>query len=127
MLCRDYAETVLIVSEQSRTSIRAAEITAGKLTRINENLDVRLVINDFDVKLANKKARAGLLEVIDDAAVRCVGVIPHDDSIPLIADSGILPTFGPVAAAAENTARRIKGENVPLFKGVGNLRRKIRF
>ena len=127
VLCRDYAETVLIVSEQSRTSIRAAEITAGKLTRINENLDVRLVINDFDVKLANKKARAGLLEVIDDAAVRCVGVIPHDDSIPLIADSGILPTFGPVAAAAENTARRIKGENVPLFKGVGNLRRKIRF
>ena len=127
VLCRDYAETVLIVSEQSRTSIRAAEITAGKLTRINENLDVRLVINDFDVKLANKKARAGLLAVIDDAAVRCVGVIPHDDSIPLIADSGILPTFGPVAAAAENTARRIKGENVPLFKGVGNLRRKIRF
>ena len=127
VLCRDFAETVLIVSEQSRTSIRAAEITAGKLTRINENLDVRLVINDFDVKLANKKARAGLLEVINDAAVRCVGVIPHDDSIPLIADSGILPTFGPVAAAAQNTARRIKGENVPLFKGVGNLRRKIRF
>lgn len=127
ILCRDFAETVLIVSEQSRTSIRAAEITAGKLTKINENLDVRLLINDFDVKLANKKTRAGLLEMIDDAAIRCVGVIPHDDSIPLIGDSGILPTFGPVAAAAENTARRIKGESVPLFRKVGNLRRKIRF
>ena len=38
-----------------------------------------------------------------------------------------IPTFGPVAAAAENTAKRIKGETVPLFKKVGNLRRKIRF
>ena len=65
--------------------------------------------------------------MIDDASVRCVGVIPHDDNLPLIQDSGILPTFGPVAAAAENTAKRIKGYSVPIFKGVGNLRRKVRF
>ncbi|MBR7033554.1 MAG: P-loop NTPase [Clostridia bacterium] len=126
VLCRDFAETVLVVSEQSRTSIRAAEITADKLSRINEKIDIKLVINDFDVDLANRKVRAGLLEMIDDAAIRCVGVIPHDSSIPLIADSGVLPTFGPVAAAAENTAKRIRGENVPLFQGVGKLRRRIR-
>ena len=127
ILCENFAKTVLVVCEQSRTSIRAAEITAGKLTKINEEIDVRLVINNFDVKLANKKARAGMIEVIDDASVRCVGVIPHDDNLPLIQDSGILPTFGPVAAAAKNTAKRIKGYSVPIFKGVGNLRRKVRF
>ncbi len=125
-LARDFADTVVVVSEQSRTSIRAAEITADKLSAINGDIDTRLIVNNFDVKLANKKARAGLLEVIDDSSIRCVGVIPHDDSIPLIEDSGVLPTFGPVAAAAENAARRLRGESVPLFRGVGNLRRRIR-
>ncbi len=126
ILCEDFADTALIVSEQSRTSIRAAEITAGKLTAVNDDLEVRLVVNNFDVKPANKKTRAGLLEVIDDSAVRCVGVIPHEKSLPFIQDSGVLPTFGPIAAAAENTVRRLKGENVPLFTGVGSLRRRIR-
>ena len=126
IMCRDFASVAIIVSEQSRTSIRAAEITAGKLTAENEDLDVRLVVNNFDVKLANRKARAGLLDVIDDSAIRCVGVIPHDKELPMIHDSGVLTTFGPVAAAAENTARRLKDENVPLFKGVGGLRRRIR-
>lgn len=126
LFAEKFADVALIVSEQSRTSIRAAEITAGKLAAVNGELDVRLVVNDFDVKLANRRTRAGLLEMIDDSSVRCVGVIPHDDSVPVAQDSGILPTFGPVAAAAENTARRLKGENIPLFKGVGNLRRKIK-
>ena len=62
-----------------------------------------------------RKSAAGLVPVIPDFKM----ISP--------ADGPLFEGRDPVAAAAENTARRIKGESVPLFRKVGNLRRKIRF
>jgi hypothetical protein len=113
-------------SGQSRTAIRAAEITAQKLAAVRDGLDVRLVINDFDVSLANLGVRAGLLEMIDECSVRCVGVYPHDDRLPAAQDKGVLLGEGITSVAARNTAARLLGDSVPLFRGLDRLRSKIR-
>ncbi len=126
MLAKEFATMAIVVSGQSRTAIRAAEITAQKLASVREGLDVRLVINDFDVSLANLGVRAGLLEMIDECSVRCVGVYPHDEFLPSLQDRGILLPDGITSVAAGNTASRILGDSVPLFRGLDKFRSKIR-
>ena len=126
MLAKEFATMAIVVSGQSRTAIRAAEITAQKLAAAREGLDVRLVINDFDVSLANLGVRAGLLQMIDECSVRCVGVYPHDEHLPSAQDRGVLLPEGITSVAARNTAARILGDSVPLFRGLGKLRSKIR-
>ena len=126
MLAKEFATMAIVVSGQSRTAIRAAEITAQKLAAVREGLDVRLVINDFDVSLANTGVRAGLLEMIDECSVRCVGVYPHDEFLSSAQDRGILLPDGITSVAARNTAARIMGDSVPLFRGLDRLRAKIR-
>ena len=126
IVAKNFADCALIVSEQSRTSIRSAEITANNLAASDGIKNIRLVINNFDIDAANHKKRAGLIEMIDDSAVRCIGVVPHDESLPELQDRGVIP-FGqnPSAKAMENIARRITGEHVPLFCGMKKLRKKI--
>ena len=126
LLAKEFATLAIVVSGQSRTAIRAAEITAQKLAAVREGLDVRLVINDFDVSLANMGVRAGLLEMIDECSVRCAGVYPHDDRLPASQDKGVLPGEGITCIAARNTADRLLGDSVPLFRGLDKLRSKIR-
>ena len=122
----EYSAGTSVISGQSRTAIRAAEITAQKLAAVRDGLDVRLVINDFDVSLANLGVRAGLLEMIDECSVRCVGVYPHDDRLPAAQDKGVLLGEGITSVAARNTAARLLGDSVPLFRGLDRLRSKIR-
>lgn len=123
---KSFANYALVVSEQSRTAIRAAETTAQKLAEYESIKNVRLVINNFDVEGARAGKRAGLIEMIDDCAARCVGVIPHDPKLPELQDRGATPDGKEISAvAAKNIASRIKGEQVPLFTNMKKLRKKI--
>lgn len=122
-----FAEYAVVVCEQSRTSLRAAENTARRLSECGRIKTVRLLINNYDNDSARKCDRAGIIELIDGSATRCIGVIPHDPSLPSRQDRGLLPgRSSPVSTAARNTAERIKGEEVPLFRGMGRLRRKVK-
>ena len=76
-LLRRNQEFAMVIDEANKMLAKAEKL------ELNEN---QIKILNYQIKLANRKARAGLLEVIDDAAIRCVGVIPHDDSVPLIAE-----------------------------------------
>ena len=121
----EFATLALIVSEQSRTSLRAAETTAANLMRGITMREVRLVINNFDIKVARRGGRAGILEMIDGCAVKCIGVIPMDPSLAEMQDAGRMPSKNSgVSLAAANIARRIQGIQTPLFSGMKKERRR---
>lgn len=114
----------LVVSEQSQTSIRAAEYAAGRLERAGAGL-LRLVVSSFDLGAVRREHRAGMIEMIDSSALQCVGVIPFDKTLQRAQDKGILPSGRALSAmACRNIARRIMGYGVPLFDGMPSLARR---
>ena len=120
-----FASLALVVSEQSRTSIRAAERTAAHLSEYSGIHEVRLVINNFDIEAARRGGRAGIIEMIDSSSVRCIGVIPHDGELEEIQDRGTLTgKHSPVTAATRNISRRLRGIETPLFHKMKKQRRR---
>ena len=117
---------VLVVSEQSQTSVRAAEYAASRLERCGGGT-IRLCVGSFDLSAVKREKRAGIIEMIDSSSLQCVGVIPYDPRLPRIQDRGELPPrSSPVTAACRNIARRIMGYDVPLFDGIPSLARRKR-
>lgn len=120
-----FANFAIVVSEQSRTALRAAEATAARFTESSAVSHVRLLINNFDIEAARKTGRAGILEMIDGCAVKCIGVIPTDPALAAAQDAGKMPqSTSPVSLAAANIARRIQGVQTPLFHGMKKERRR---
>ncbi|MBR6808048.1 MAG: P-loop NTPase [Clostridia bacterium] len=120
-----FAELAIVVSEQSKTAIRAAETTAARLADCAKVREVRLLINNFNINAARHGGRAGILDMIDGCSVRCIGVIPEDRGMPERQDAGLLPhKASPVIPASRNIARRIQGIETPLFTGMKKERRR---
>lgn len=120
-----FAELAIVVSEQSKTAIRAAETTATRLAGCAKVREVRLLINNFSIDAARRGGRSGILEMIDGCSVRCIGVVPEDRGMPERQDAGLLPhKASSVIPASRNIARRIQGIETPLFKGMKKERRR---
>lgn len=120
----EFADTALVISTQQPASIRAAENTAMVLAARGLD-DSRLVISAYDRRDATKGDRAGILEIIDGAGIRCEGVIPRDRGLMLAGEEGAPPpekSYG--MQAFRNIAARLEGEPVNLFFGMGRLARK---
>ena len=120
-----FAELAIVVSEQSRTSIRAAEATAAHLSEYSGIREVRLIINNFDIETARRGVRTGILEIIDSCSVRCIGIIPHDGTLEVAQDRGVLTgRRSPVTAASRNISRRLRGIETPIFHEMKKQRRR---
>ncbi len=117
-------DLVIVTSEQSQTSIRAAEYAASQLHRHGAG-NIRLVICAFDITPVRRESRAGIIEMIDSSSIGCLGVIPYDKKIQFFQDNG-KPPDGDAAHAYTNTAKRLLGYDVPLFDGMKKYRRKIK-
>ena len=117
-------DMILITSEQSRTSIRSAEYAAGRLLAKGAK-HIRLIICAFDLEAVKREQRAGVIEMIDDSALPCVGVVPFDATLQKQQDAGRVPDKKADAMIAYgNIAKRLTGYEVPLFEGLKRLRRK---
>lgn len=117
-----FADCAWIVATQQPTSIRSAEKTAAWMDECGK-LPCRLVISCFEEKSAQKGTRSGLLEMIDRTCVQAIGVVPYDRKWMLAQEKGQLPPPDSRAwIAYRNTARRLCGENVPLFTGMRRIR-----
>lgn len=125
IIANGFATLGIVVSEQSRTALRAAEESAGRLLNSESIAEVRLLINNFDTEASRRASRAGILDMIDGCAVRCIGVIPSDSNLPAAQDAGeSAGRHSPVTLAAANIARRIQGVQTPLFHGMKKERRR---
>ncbi len=114
------ADQALVIATADPVSIRDADVIAGKILS-NHLSNIRLIINRVQPRILQKKLHGGLDTVIDAAAVQLIGIIPEDDRITLAAFDGhpiVRSTAARNGAARAfcNIARRLLGENVPLYK-----------
>lgn len=114
----DMFDLVIITSEQGKTSVRAAEYTASQLEEHGAR-EMRLVICSFDLNAVRKEKRAGVIEMIDQSALVCAGVVPFDKTLQRAQDRGELTgDTSCTSIAYRNIARRIAGYDVKLFEGM---------
>ncbi len=118
--------TALVIANPHATSIRAAEKTAMTLQEAGVS-DRFLLVNAYE----NKKGDASpsLLSIIDRTAVRLLGLIPLDRTIPEKQDRGLFPEASGLHAsnagiAFANIAKRLEGRSVPLASGFRGIDRR---
>ena len=122
--CADMFDMILVTSEQSKTSVRAAEYAAGKFSELTQGA-IRLVICSFDLSAVKRENRAGIIEMIDASSIPCIGVVPYDKTLQKNQDSGRIPPKKSLSQKAyTNIAERIRGNEVPLFYKMKELYRK---
>lgn len=107
----------LVVAGCDAASVRGA-CAAGDVLKANGVSSVRLLINSVKPSLIRKGKLPNLDSVIDRTEIRLIGVFPYDETV---ADTAAAGAFCPeehelFAQAADNVARRLTGEAVPLTK-----------
>lgn len=117
-------DTVIVTSEQSQISLRAAEYAGERLSAAGGR-NIRLVVCAFDLPAVKKENRAGIIEMIDRSSLKCVGCVPLDRKLGKMQDEGKVPLRTSSAVAYRNIARRLDGYDVPLFYGIRGMRKKL--
>ncbi len=123
------ADTIIVVASHNPISLRAAEGTVIRFNALDKK-DIRLVINSFEAEatLNKKHQRKSLLDIIDTSRAQLLGVVPYDYALLLSHEGLIIKNFSGETSdsdkAFSNIARRIMGEEVPVFDGIKKLRRK---
>ena len=117
-------DTIIVTSEQSQTSLRAAEFAGAELSK-NGGRNIRLVVCAFDLPSVKKEKRAGIIEMIDRSSLRCAGVVPYDKKLQKMQDTGKIPDGTLSSSAYKNIVHRLDGYDVPLFDGMRGLRKKL--
>ena len=128
----EIADEGIVVTFQQSTAIRAAEVTAGKLSSLGlEN--VKLVVNAYRTRGAKNKILPDVFESVTRTGIPLLGVIPYTPKIIEYQEKGILPLSQrkyfilPFEAAFGNIGKRIAGEKVALFAGVNILAKRKKY
>ncbi len=122
------AHSIIVVASHNPISLRAAEGTVVRYSKY-ELKDIRLVINSFeaDSTFSKKCQRKSLLDIIDSSRAQLIGVVPYDYALMLSHEGLVMKKFSGEISDSDrafcNIARRIMGEDVPLFSGIKKLRR----
>lgn len=105
------ADKGLVVATPDNICVRSACIAAQTMEE-NGVSETRLIINRFRPKAIEKRKLLNIDSVIDSTEVQLLGVIPEDTAISY----GTLYTRRQISTPSfERIARRMCGENVPLF------------
>ncbi len=110
------ADRALVVINTEPISIRGCK-NIGSLFRELNITDTRLVINRFD---KDRFYRMGLYkdldEVIDEAGMRLIGLIPEDVRVIALSQRGALANnWSQTAVIFDTIVRRLKGVDVPII------------
>ncbi len=124
MLAAGVSDTAYIVSDLTRTAIRAAEKTSDALLR--RGVASRALLINRLTGTSAQKAKDEIISVIDNTSLKLVGVIPYDPELITAGNRGILVdemlSFN-VTRAFDNIASRTLGERRRLFAGIRRLRK----
>ena len=115
-LAAGVADVALIVTTHQEAALRAADETQRRLAEHGVEY-TRLIVNCYDRRAVKRGRLPGVVEMIDRASVRLIGVVPYDPEFTKMQIDGTLAVEKPKTAAAKafnNIARRICGENVKL-------------
>ncbi len=108
------ADRALIVSTPDSICVRCGFLTAEKLLELGIK-DIRLIINRFDRRPAERRRLPNIDDVIDSAGVQLIGVVPEDTEVIYSLSNGEKLSEKSLAGAAFlRISKRVSGENVPL-------------
>lgn len=110
------ADRALVVINTEPISIRGCKNIGSRLRELNIT-DTRLIINRFD---KDRFYRMGLYqdldEVIDEAGMRLIGLIPEDVRVIALSQRGALANnWSQTAVIFDTIVRRLKGVDVPII------------
>ena len=110
------ADRALVVINAEPISIRGAKNIKSRLDTLHIS-DQRLVINRFDKERFYQMALfEDLDEVIDEAGMRLIGLIPEDVRIISLSQRGALTgNWSKTGIIFETIARRLEGTDVPII------------
>lgn len=114
-LAAKFADRVLIVTGADPAAVRDAARAAQRLELMGKE-DVRLVVNRVSRRLFSTMSLT-VDDVMDNAGLPLVGVVPEDQNVTLAAAFGtplISYTNRGAAKACEAIAKRLEGRHVPL-------------
>lgn len=119
-------DQILLVSTTAPTSVRAAERCA---MRLKDSEKASLVLNSFRVTSPGDNP-FGVVEIIQRTSVPIIGVVPYDSGAEKALAKGTPLSAVPKSDAGRaigNVFLRLLGEQVPLFSGVMNKKKRNRF
>lgn len=109
------ADRAIIVVNPELTSIRDADRVIGKLDA--KGLDNhKLIVNKIDAEMVKRGDMLGINDVIDNLAIKLIGVVPSDRDITISTNRGepiVLTENSRAGHAFRDIAKRITGEDVP--------------
>lgn len=123
----EIADRALIIATHQPASIRAAERTNQLLDKLGV-AERRLIINRFDASAVKRGRRSGIIDIIDRTYIQLIGVIPYDSALSELQERGALIDElenSDIWTAFYNTAQRLTGRSVPLFKNFKNLYKSV--
>ncbi len=109
------AEGALVVVNPEVSSVRDADRIIGLLEarEIRENF---LLINRLRPKMVARGDMLSVEDVVEILGLKPIGIIPEDEQVLISTNQGeplVLKGTSPAAVAFMDTARRLKGEEVP--------------
>ena len=117
-LAAKFADRIILVTGADPAAIRDASRAGQRLELMGKN-EVRLVVNRVNVRMFSNMSIT-VDDVMDDAGLPLLGVVPEDKNVTLAAAFGlplIERTNRGAARACVAIARRIQGLKVPLSFG----------
>ena len=109
------AEGALVVVNPEVSSVRDADRIIGLLEarEVRENF---LVINRLRPRMVARGDMLSVEDVVEILGLKPIGIIPEDEQVIVSTNKGeplVLKGTGPAAQAYMDTARRLRGEEVP--------------
>jgi septum site-determining protein MinD len=109
------ADRILVVTGPHPAAVRDAG-RVGQLLELMGKTNVRLIVNRISTKLVSAMG-CNVDDIMDDAALPLLGVVPDDPAVTLAAAYGkplLLHTKKGAAAACKRIARRMQGIPTPI-------------
>ncbi|URZ01187.1 septum site-determining protein MinD [Clostridium felsineum] len=112
------ADRAIIVVNPEVTSVRDADRVIGKIDAKGIE-DHQVIVNRIDYEMVKRGDMLGIEDVIDNLAIKLIGVVPNDKQITVSTNKGepiVLNQTANAGKAFRDIARRVLGEEVPFEK-----------
>lgn len=109
------ADSAIVVVNPEVTSVRDADRVIGKLDARGLE-DHKLIVNRIDPEMVKRGDMLGINDIIDNLAIKLIGVVPNDRDITISTNRGepiVLNDNSKAGHAFRDIAKRIIGEDVP--------------
>ncbi len=111
------ADQAVVVATPEVSSVRDADRIIGLLEAAGLT-NARLIINRIRSKMVKRGDMMDTADIIDILAIELLGVVPEDEAIVVSTNRGepaVLENVSRAGAAYRRIARRLNGEDVPMY------------